>query len=186
MDGTPDSRRIPTDRVSFHSMRQRVFSFPDQVDERAARTVAAGVLAVAVVTVAFRVPWLVLPLAYGFWARLLTGPTLSPLAQLATRVVLPRLGSSPRPTPGPPKRFAQGLGAFVTTSTLLVWAAAGWGVARWLIVALTVPAFLESAVGYCVGCAIFTQLIRLGIVPATACPECADLSRRHPTLARNS
>jgi len=49
----------------------------------------------------------VIPLAYGFWARVLTGPTLSPLGQLATRVVAPRLPVEPKLVPGPPKRFAQ-------------------------------------------------------------------------------
>ena len=36
--------------------------------------------------------WLLIPLAYGFWARVLTGPKLSPLAWLAMNVVAPRLG----------------------------------------------------------------------------------------------
>jgi hypothetical protein len=53
---------------------------------------------------------LLAPLAYGFVARVLTGPTLSPLGQLVTRVVTPRLPVAPRPVPGPPKRFAQGIG----------------------------------------------------------------------------
>ena len=53
--------------------------------------------------------WLFLPLAYGFIARVLSGPRLSPLARLATAVVAPRLGA-PKPVPGPPKRFAQAIG----------------------------------------------------------------------------
>ena len=44
-------------------------------------------------------------LAYGFVARVLTGPTLSPLGQLVTRVVTPALDIEARPVPGPPKRF---------------------------------------------------------------------------------
>ena len=56
-------------------------------------------------------PWLIAVLAYGFWARVLTGPTLSPLGQLVTRVVTPLVPAAPRNVPGPPKRFAQGIGA---------------------------------------------------------------------------
>jgi hypothetical protein len=58
--------------------------------------------------------------AYGFLARVASGPTLSPLGQLATRVIVPRLAAAPRLVPGPPKRFAQGIGATlsVTAATL--------------------------------------------------------------------
>ena len=35
---------------------------------------------------------------------------------------------------------------------------------------------LESIFGYCVGCKIFGLLMRLGVVPATVCAECADIS----------
>ena len=161
-----------------------LFSFPDTVDNRAARIVAGGVLIQAVLAVALRVPWLVVPLVYGFVARVLAGPTLSPLALFATRAVVPRLHSVPRPTPGPPKRFAQAMGAVMTTAALLVWVTASWGAARWVLVALCVPAFAESVLGYCVGCAIFSQLMRIGVIPVSVCPECADLTRRHPELAR--
>src|ERR1700760_2514382 len=37
--------------------------------------------------------WLTAVIAYGFIARVATGPTLSPLGQLATRVLAPRLGA---------------------------------------------------------------------------------------------
>ena len=39
--------------------------------------------------------WIVLVLAYGFVARVLTGPTLSPLGQLVTRVITPALPIEP-------------------------------------------------------------------------------------------
>ena len=65
-------------------------------------------------------PWLTLFLAYGFLARVLTGPTLSPLGQLVTRVGTPRLGLEPRPVPGPPKRFAQGIGATLSVTAAVL------------------------------------------------------------------
>lgn len=163
---------------------QRLFAFPNPVDEAAARTVAAGVLAMAVLALALDVPWLLVPLAYGFWARVLTGPTLSPLGQLATRVVARRLPFGPRPTAGPPKRFAQAIGTMLTSAAVIVWTTAGWGVARWLLVPLAVAAFLESALGYCLGCRIFAVGMRAGLVPASVCENCADVGRRHPELRR--
>src|SRR5438270_1413928 len=97
---------------------KELFTFPNPVDEVSARLVGAGVLTMAAATLATRRRWLLFPIAYGFVARALTGPTLSPLGQLATRVIRPRLPVAERLTAGPPKRFAQTLGAVVTLSAL--------------------------------------------------------------------
>lgn len=160
-----------------------LFSFPNPVNEVAARTVAAGVVVMSSLALALGQPWLLLPLAYGFWARVLTGPSLSPLGQLATRVVAPALPVAARPTPGPPKRFAQGIGAVLTGGALVTWATAGWGVAEFLVGAVAVAASLEAGFGLCLGCRIFGLLMRVGLIPQSVCEECADLSRRHPQLA---
>src|ERR1700734_541113 len=87
-----------------------LFSFPNPVNEVSARLVAAGVVIMCVLTIAFDLRWATLVIAYGFVARVLTGPTLSPLGQFVTRVVTPRLGLRERPVAGPPKRFAQAIG----------------------------------------------------------------------------
>src|SRR5438445_2966297 len=97
-----------------------MFRFPNPVNEHAARIVALGVVTLWVVTLVSGQRWLLLPLTYGFLARVLTGPRLSPLGQFATRVVAPRLPVAPRLVPGPPKRFAQGMGlAFSATAAVL-------------------------------------------------------------------
>jgi hypothetical protein len=169
-------------------MRRRLaalFSFPNPVNEVAARTVAAGVVVMAALAIGLDLPWLLVPLAYGFWARVLTGPSLSPLGQVATRVVAPALPVDPRPTPGPPKRFAQGIGTALSTAAVVVWATAGWGVAEWLVGALALAALLEAALGFCLGCRIFSLLMRAGVIPTSVCEECADVSRRHLELARH-
>lgn len=167
-------------------MRKRsrsLFSFPNPVNEIAARCVAAGVVVMTTLALALGIPWLLIPLVYGFWARLLTGPSLSPLGQLATRVIAPALPFAPRPTPGPPKRFAQAMGAAMSTAALIMWLTAGFSVARWVLVPLDGAAFLESALGLCLGCRVFAVLMGVGLIPESVCQECADLSRRHPTLA---
>lgn len=143
---------------------------------------AAGVVLLALATIASRQLWLAALLAAGFWARVATGPTLSPLGQLATRVVAPRLGA-PKPVPGPPKRFAQGVGVVFSTTALVLWAAFGQRTAGLALLGLlAAAAFLESAFAVCLGCRVFAGLMRLGIIPAGVCEECADLSRRHPDL----
>ena len=71
--------------------RNDLFAFPHPVNEVSVRVVAGGVLLMALLTLALHRPWLLAPLAYGFVARALTGLTLSPLGQLATRVITPCL-----------------------------------------------------------------------------------------------
>jgi len=44
-----------------------------------ARVVAAGVVAQGALFLTAREWWVLMPLTYGFFARVLTGPTLSPL-----------------------------------------------------------------------------------------------------------
>jgi hypothetical protein len=155
-----------------------VFSFPRTVNEKAARVVAGCVAIVALVALAASARWLLVPLALGFWARVLTGPTLSPLGQLATRVVAPRLGP-PKVVSGPPKRFAQALGATMTTVGAIAWVGFGLGtLADVLLALLLVAATLESVFAFCVGCQIFGLLMRAGLVPETVCAECADIWAR--------
>src|SRR3954469_4329947 len=96
-----------------------LIGFPNPVNEKAARTVAGGVLILSIATLLLSLAhdrwlWIVAPVAVGFRARVLTGPKLSPLGQLATKVVAPRLGE-PVLVAGPPKRFAQSIGLVVTT-----------------------------------------------------------------------
>jgi hypothetical protein len=163
-----------------------VFSFPNPVNEYAARTVATGVLAMCVAALVFRQPWILIPLTYGFWARVLSGPTLSPLGQLATRVIAPRLPGEPRLVAGPPKRFAQAMGVAFSTTALVLWYGFGLGTATWVVTGLlATAAFLEAAFGICLGCMVFGRLMKAGLIPEEVCTACADISLRHPQLSRS-
>ena len=151
-----------------------LFSFPNPVNETSARLVAGAVAVLCVLTIAFQQGWLIPVLAYGFLARVLTGPKLSPLALLATRVVTPRLHVRHRYSPGPAKRFAQAVGAlFTVTATLLYYWAGQTTAAFALIVVVAVFASLEAAFGLCVGCKAFYLGMRLGLVPPSVCEDCA-------------
>jgi hypothetical protein len=154
-----------------------VFSFPNPVNEKAARVVAGVVMVVALVILATSAYWLLIPLAYGFWARVLTGPTLSPVGQFATRVAAPRLGA-PKYVPGPPKRFAQTMGAAITTTALILWLAGATTGADVLLVMLVAAAGLESILAFCLGCQIFALLMRAGLVPDEVCADCANIWAR--------
>ena len=155
------------------------FTFPNPVNEVSARLVAAGVVLMALAVAAFGQTWILVPLAYGFLARVAAGPRYSPLGLFVTRVAVPRLGIAPRNVPGPPKRFAQGMGAVISVAAVV--AAFGFGeegIARVLAALILVAATLESVIALCIGCKIFAGLMRLGVVPERICVECEDLGAR--------
>jgi hypothetical protein len=158
-----------------------MFSFPNPVNEKAARVVAGVVAVAGLIILATGAHWLLIPVAYGFWARVLTGPTLSPLARIAMKVA----PGEPTYVPGPPKRFAQGMGAAITSAAAVLWLAGAITAAEILVAALVVAATLESAFAFCLGCQIFGGLMRIGLIPDAICVECADirLARGRPVPA---
>lgn len=158
---------------------KKLFSFPNPVNDAAARTVALGVVSMSVLALVTGWAWILIPLTYGFFARVATGPTLSPLGQFATRVSAPRLVRWQKFVPGPPKRFAQAIGALLTGAATVTWLSVGWAAARWILIPLAIAASLEGFAGYCLGCTMFGWLIRAGLVPEHICVDCADLSQRY-------
>ena len=159
------------------SSLRRLVSFPNPVNEYAARSVAAMVVVLCLATLLFRTPWLLWPLALGFVARVASGPRFSPFGQLATKVIAPRIGPA-KLVPGPPKRFAQAIGATLSVAALVAfYLDAAW--LSWVLVGMiTVAALLESALGYCLGCAIFGRLQAIGVIPASVCGACNDVRLR--------
>jgi hypothetical protein len=165
-----------------------MFSFPNPVNELSARLVAGGVLTMALVAIVFGQLWLLVPLAYGFVARVLTGPTLSPLGQLVTKVITPRLPLPAKQVPGPPKRFAQGIGATLSVTAVIAWFGFGSsGAAYVLLGAIAAAATLESLFAFCLGCAIFGLLMRWGVIPDEVCDRCNDIGGRglRPEVTRS-
>jgi hypothetical protein len=155
---------------------RHLLSFPNPVNELSARLVAGGVVAMAVAAIVFGQFWLLIPLAYGFVARVLTGPTLSPLGEVVTKVITPRLSLPAKYVPGPPKRFAQGMGATITVAAVIAYFGFGSsGAAYVLLGALVVAATLESVFAFCLGCAIFGLLMRWGVIPGEVCERCNDI-----------
>ena len=160
---------------------RELFSFPNPVNEVAARVVATGVVVLSVTLLVTGWTWLLVPLALGFLARVLTGPTLSPLGRLATQVVAPALPVPAKYVPGPPKRFAQGIGATLSTVAVLLHFGFGATTAALVLVAMVASAaFLEAAFAFCLGCHAFALLTRAGVVPADVCEACNDIWSRQP------
>lgn len=161
----------------------KILGFPNPVNETSARIVATGAVAMSVLFLVSGSGWALVPLTYGFVARVLTGPTLSPLGRLATQVITPRVRRDHTFVAGPPKRFAQGIGAAFTVTASVLWLL-GLHTASFVAIAmLTVAASLEAFAGFCLGCVMFAQLMRWNLVPESVCLDCADISRR--VAARN-
>jgi hypothetical protein len=151
-------------------------AFPNPVNEVAARVTAAGVVVLGVAAIALSARWLAIVLAAGFLLRVLWGPRFSPLALLATRVIVPRLGIAPRPVAGPPKRFAQLIGLVFSAAASVVFYGFGADLAGYVVLgALVVAATLESAAGVCLGCRAFALLMRVGVIPPEVCERCNDI-----------
>jgi hypothetical protein len=153
-----------------------LFDFPNPVNEVSARLVAGAVVVMAVAAIVFDQRFLAVVIAYGFVARVLSGPKLSPLGLIVTKVVTPRIPARPRYVAGPPKRFAQGIGATLSLAAVVAWFAFDRaGVAYALLGAIAVAATLESVFAFCIGCKIFGVLMRAGIIPEELCERCNNL-----------
>lgn len=164
-------------------MSEPFFSFPNPVNDVAARAVAAGVVTMAIAVAGLGWGWVLVPLTYGFIARVACGPRLSPLGLIATKVVAPLLPGKAKLVPGPPKRFAQAIGVTFTVTASALWLGGSPTAARIVIAMLAVAATLEAALGFCLGCRIFSLLMAAGIIPESVCEECNDLSLRYPLFA---
>jgi hypothetical protein len=156
---------------------KELFRYPHPTNEVAGRLVAGMVALLGGSILVFDLPALLALLVYGFAARVLAGHRYSPMAQLATRVLLPVLGNPRRPTAGPPKRFAQGIGLAISGAALVCWVGLGQtALGQGLTGILVLFATLEAAVGFCAGCVVFRQLMRWGWIPEQTCERCNNLT----------
>lgn len=161
----------------------RWLGFPVEVNERAARVVAAGVVLLAAAVVLTQSVVLLAILALGFAARVAAGPRYSLLGRLAAQVIAPMWGE-PKVVPGAPKRFAQSVGlAFSGAALVAVAVFDSWSVATGILGVLIVFATLEATLGFCAGCFVFARLMAWGLVPQAICVECADITARQGVIA---
>jgi hypothetical protein len=129
-------------------------------------------------------PWLLLPLTYGFAARVASGPKISPLGLLATKVVTPRIPVEHRFSPGPPKRLAQAMGLTMSGAALLLHYRFGRPrAAKFVLCALIFAASLEAGFGVCLACKMFAVGMKAGLVPESVCEECNDIWGRYGARA---
>lgn len=167
---------------------RKVFAFPEIVNDYAARCTAALVVGLAVITVLVPSPlqtWLAGALALGFVLRVAGGPRYSPFGRLAVHVLSPRVSAEPKMVAGAPKRFAQAIGLVMSSIAFALFVAGFATAGVVVLVVLIAAALAEAALGFCLGCWIYGQLQRAGIVSEDACVDCADIWARPGMTARN-
>lgn len=154
--------------------------FPERVNEKAARTTAMLVVALAAATLlsAIFLPAgvtiaLNTALAVGFILRVYAGPKYSPFGQLSVRYLADAVFGEPRIVSGAPKQFAQGIGV-VFSLTALGFTVLGATLGTVATLALLIAAAsAEAFLGFCAGCWIYRHGQRAGVFPADACETCA-------------
>ena len=149
-----------------------LFSFPNPVNEFSAKFVAGMVAILTIATILTENQFVAGFLLYGFLARVATGPTLSPIGLLATRVIVPALGNPTKLVAGPPKRFAQTVGLAFSATAFVMLMLDFVLVFQITLAILVVFALLESVAGFCAGCFVFSYLMKWKIIPQSVCESC--------------
>ena len=156
------------------------FSFPELINEVAARLVAIGVLVLSSVVLFLLIDknnyvlFFLSILIYGFLARVSSGPKISPLALFVTKLIVPRLNFKEKLVPGPPKRFAQGIGLIFSLFTAITFVVNLNSISIILISTLILFAALEAFIGFCAGCKVFKLLMNIGLIPNDVCEKCSN------------
>ena len=169
------------------SLRE-VFAFPEVVNDYAARCTAGLVVTLAVVTMLAPPPaqtWLAAALVVGFALRVAGGPRYSPFGRLSVHVLAPRVSSEPKLVAGAPKRFAQTIGLVMSSVALGLFLGGLTGAGVVVLGVLVAAALAEAALGFCLGCWMYGQLQRVGVVSEDACVDCADIWARPGMTARS-
>lgn len=172
-------KTAPAGNTAPREAARGIFAFPNPVNEYAARITAGLVVLVAVATLATGWGAGLVLIAVGFWLRVLFGPRISPLALLSVKVLAPLIGRA-KLVPGPPKRFAQGIGAGLSTVAAALFFL-GFAPVAWILLGiLIVAASLEAFLGFCLGCTIFGFLQNRGLIPEDICEACNNITLRQP------
>ena len=126
---------------------------------------------------AIRQWWVLVPLAFGFLARVAAGPRFSPLGRIVTQRRHAAAASSASVRARAAQAVRPGHRADVQRPAR---SSPSWPVATplavVLIAGLLVAASLEAFAGLCLGCVVFQRLMRWGVIPASVCRGV----RRHP------
>jgi hypothetical protein len=149
--------------------------YPAWISRHVVRVVAAQVVvlsALAVLTGFEPIVWL---LTVDFAIRAFLGPKFSPLATIGRQIVPKRLQGEV--VSSTPKRFAARLGFMMFATASIFWTGFGMQLVGQILVAtVMVLATLEAVAGFCLGCVMYAQLVKAGLLNGNDCPTCVKSS----------
>ncbi len=136
------------------------------VDHTALRVNQASIVLVAALAFLLNVPLLV-ALLFLAMAVGTAVPSLAPFKALYARVLRPAglLRPDPRPDDPAPHQFAQGLGAVVLGIAIVTFLAGATALGWALTGLVALLAAVNLLAGFCLGCYIYYQLARRGLLP---------------------
>ncbi|MBI9105040.1 MAG: DUF4395 domain-containing protein, partial [Spirochaetales bacterium] len=111
-------------------------------------------------------------LAVDFFIRAILTPRFSLLAFISRKLIVPVAGFRRRMIMFKPKRFAAGIGLFMTGASLIFHY---YDITFIFIVFMSILilfSFLETFLKFCAGCKIFGILIKLEILDEEECTDC--------------
>lgn len=157
------------------------FSFPEMINDVSARLVAFFVIIICSLLLISTINnqdfalYISIFLLYGFVARVTSGPKVSPIAILVTKIIAPRLSFQEKLLPGPPKRFAQFIGMIFSIS-IVTFTIFDLEILTMIFTSILIFfASLEAFLGFCFGCTVFKFLISKSLLPEDICERCNDI-----------
>ncbi|OLS19919.1 MAG: hypothetical protein HeimC2_39450 [Candidatus Heimdallarchaeota archaeon LC_2] len=151
-----------------------MLNYPIYLDENVSRPIALTVFTGAFVTLLRpEFSWLMYFLLVDFILRYIH-PKLSPLVFINSSISKSILNTENRPKFSPPKRFAMLIGIIFSGSISLTIALNFVFAQQVITILLLVAAFLQGFYEYCVGCAIYDFLVKIGLISSNP-PIHADI-----------
>ena len=130
----------------------------DRINENAARTASFLIISSALIGLYTHNPVVLALLAIDFALRAFTSGYYSPI-KLGSKQLVTRLGIKNKPVDAAPKRFAAGLGMVFCLIIGAFQVSGLYSVANITGSILLFCAFLEGALGICLGCIVYSFLI---------------------------
>lgn len=167
--------------VMNNKFLKNFFSFPEMINDVSARLVAFFVIIICSLLLLSTVNnsdfalYISIFLLYGFVSRFTSGPKVSPIALLVTKIIVPRLSFEEKLLPGPPKRFAQFIGMIFSVS-ITIFIVLDLEVLCVIFTSILIFfASLEAFLGFCFGCVVFKFMISRNLLPRDICERCNDI-----------
>ncbi|MFP4564387.1 MAG: DUF4395 domain-containing protein [Spirochaetia bacterium] len=145
---------------------------PTLVNEAVVRGTAFQVFLLAAAAVIWGGYIPVIVLAVDFFIRFVLKPRYSLLVLISKSAVVPVLRFKSRNILYRPKRFAAGIGLFLSLAGLVLAFLGQVKAMRFAAGLLGLFSFLEAFFRFCAGCKIFGLLVRWGIADEGLCTDC--------------